>query len=77
MDLGLCISARIVERHDGAISEPERKYGIHGFPTKILIDPSGKIIGRYHSATEAEATELDQTLAKIFNGFLVFAEEGS
>jgi len=42
------------------------KYGISSLPTKILIDPSGKIIGRYDHGTEEEAAALDQQLAAAF-----------
>ena len=38
------------------------KFGIHSLPTKILIDPKGKIIGRY---SEDEGP-LDEMLKKIF-----------
>jgi thiol-disulfide isomerase/thioredoxin len=38
-------------------------YGVHYFPTKILIDPSGKIIGRYGEEQEP----LDKQLAEIFD----------
>ena len=38
------------------------KYGIHTLPTKILIDPAGKIIGRYSEESEP----LDAELKKIF-----------
>ncbi len=41
------------------------KYGIKGLPTKILIDPNGKIIGRYGSDGEDD-NNLDEILAKIF-----------
>lgn len=37
-------------------------FGIHTLPTKILIDPQGKIIGRYSS----EEGPLDEMLASIF-----------
>ncbi|ASZ13261.1 redoxin domain-containing protein [Chitinophaga pendula] len=40
-------------------------YGIHSLPTKILIDPSGKIIGRYGSGGENDAA-MDAKLAEIF-----------
>lgn len=46
--------------HSTDISE---KFGIHVLPTKILIDPHGKIIGRF---TEDEAA-LDEMLKEIFN----------
>lgn len=37
-------------------------YNIHSLPTKILIDPTGKIIGRFDETEEA----LDAQLASIF-----------
>lgn len=40
------------------------KYAIHSFPTKILIDPKGTIIGRY-IGTSNEG-KLDKKLAEIF-----------
>lgn len=47
------------EPYDTDISE---KFGIHTLPTKILIDPNGKIIGRYSS----EEGPLDVKLKEIF-----------
>jgi len=44
------------------ISEP---YGIHTLPTKILIDPQGKIIGRYGGGGEDDAA-MDKKLKEIF-----------
>ena len=41
------------------------KYSIHVFPTKLLIDPSGHIIGRFEG-TSREA-ELDKQLKEIYN----------
>jgi thiol-disulfide isomerase/thioredoxin len=38
------------------------KFGIHSLPTKILIDPDGKIIGRYSE----EEGPLDEMLITIF-----------
>ncbi len=37
-------------------------YNIQAFPTKILLSPTGEILGRW----EGEASELDQMLEKIF-----------
>lgn len=40
-------------------------YGIHTLPTKILIDPQGKIIGRYTGGSEDDAA-MDRKLAEVF-----------
>jgi thiol-disulfide isomerase/thioredoxin len=50
------------EKNDKDISE---KFGIHSLPTKILIDPDGKIIGRYDKGTDEEAAALDKKLAEV------------
>lgn len=47
------------EPNENDISE---KFGIHSLPTKILIDPSGKIIGRYSE----EEGPLDNKLKEVF-----------
>lgn len=47
--------------YDKTFSVSER-FGIHSLPTKILIDPQGKIIGRFGEEEE----ELDKQLAQIF-----------
>ena len=39
-----------------------KAYSIQAFPTKILLSPTGEILGRW----EGEASELDQMLEKIF-----------
>jgi len=41
-------------------------YGIHTLPTKILINPEGKIIGRYGGGGEDDAA-MDRKLAEIFS----------
>jgi len=57
---GLDIKKRLNnELNDQDINE---KFGIHTLPTKILIDPSGMIIGRYGEEDEA----LNKKLKKIF-----------
>jgi len=45
----------------------DEKFGIQSLPTKILIDPSGKIVGRYDKATEEESASLDSKLANEFS----------
>ena len=47
------------EKNENDVSE---KFGIHSLPTKILIDPQGKIIGRYSE----EEGPLDEKLKEIF-----------
>jgi len=42
----------------------DARFGVHVFPTKILIDPAGMIIGRYTGTEDTEA--LDQKLAEVF-----------
>jgi thiol-disulfide isomerase/thioredoxin len=45
----------------------DKKYGIRILPTKILIDPSGKIIGRFGDNLGSTDEDLDKMLASIFN----------
>jgi len=42
------------------------KYGIHTIPTKILIDPTGKIIGRFGDSYGGSDEDMDKMLASIF-----------
>lgn len=54
---------------EGGFDRSEDKsesYGIHSLPTKILIDPTGKIIGRYGGGGEDDEA-LDKKLAEIFD----------
>ncbi|MDB5087610.1 MAG: hypothetical protein JWR09_1604 [Mucilaginibacter sp.] len=44
-----------------------KKYGIRTLPTKILVDPSGKIIGRFGDNLGGTDEDLDKILASIFN----------
>ena len=41
-------------------------YGIHTLPTKILVDPSGKIVGRFGDSIGGSEEELDTMLASIY-----------
>ena len=43
------------------------KYGIHAIPVKIIIDPAGKIIGRYGDNLGGTEEDMDKLLASIFN----------
>jgi len=49
--------------HHILLDDLDKKYNITSYPTKILIDKNGKIIGRYGSEEE----ELDKMLSKIFD----------
>lgn len=44
----------------------DQPYNIGSIPTKILVDPSGKIIGRYGDASGGTEEDLDAMLAKIY-----------
>ncbi|MGZ3757498.1 MAG: redoxin domain-containing protein [Mucilaginibacter sp.] len=44
----------------------DTKYGIHSIPTKILIDPSGKIIGRFGDSIGGTDDDMDKMLAGVF-----------
>jgi hypothetical protein len=41
------------------------KFGVTSLPTKILIDPSGVIIGRYDKGTDEEAEAMDKKLKEV------------
>ncbi|MNY67365.1 hypothetical protein D3C86_2049380 [compost metagenome] len=41
------------------------RYGISSLPTKILIDPSGKIIGRYGDRNGGSDQDLDKKLEEL------------
>jgi thiol-disulfide isomerase/thioredoxin len=43
-----------------------QQYGIHTIPTKILIDPKGKIIGRFGDSTGGTDEDMDKMLASVF-----------
>ena len=48
-------------------NDVDKKYGVRTLPTKILIDPSGKIIGRFGDNLGGTDEDLDKMLASIFN----------
>ncbi|MFB9842526.1 TlpA disulfide reductase family protein [Mucilaginibacter ginsenosidivorans] len=52
---------------NGTDNDLADKYSVHYMPTQILIDPSGKIIGRYGDSNNVHADVLlDRQLAMIF-----------
>lgn len=52
------------KNHPNEISDS--RYGISSLPTKILIDPQGKIIGRYGGEGGEEDEAMDKKLEEIF-----------
>jgi thiol-disulfide isomerase/thioredoxin len=52
------------KNHPNEISDS--RYGINSLPTKILIDPTGKIIGRYGGEGGEEEEDMDKKLEEIF-----------
>lgn len=40
------------------------KFGVAGFPTKIIVDPEGKIVGRFVGEDEAIYKKLDEIFSK-------------
>ncbi|MFD2874229.1 redoxin domain-containing protein [Mucilaginibacter ximonensis] len=44
----------------------DQQYGIASIPTKILIDPNGKIIGRYGDSYGGTEEDMDKMLTSIF-----------
>ncbi len=59
-----------MEKRMKNIDNPEdisEHYGIHSLPTKILIDPTGKIVGRYGDSIGGTDEDLDKKIASVFN----------
>ncbi len=58
----------------GTENDINEKYAVHFLPTKILIDPDGKIIGRFGDNNNAHANILlDRTLQNIFKDLVAKA----
>lgn len=51
----------------GSKNDINGSYGVRTLPTKILIDPQGKIIGRYGDNLGGTDDDMDKMLASIFN----------
>lgn len=45
----------------------DQQYGIASIPTKILIDPNGKIIGRFGDSYGGTEEDMDKMLASVFD----------
>jgi len=57
----------MIMKHVNNPDDMDEKYGIASIPTKILIDPNGKIIGRYGDSFGGTDADMDKMLASIFN----------
>jgi thiol-disulfide isomerase/thioredoxin len=55
-----------VKKHIANLDDLDELYGIHTIPTKILIDPTGKIIGRFGDSYGGSDEDMDKMLASIF-----------
>lgn len=52
------------EDDDRGRGGPPKQYGVLGYPTTILIDPDGKVVGRFHARDIKSATaEIEKLLA--------------
>ena len=58
------VKIRKGEKNDKEIGD---KFGIHSLPTKIIIDPNGKIVGRYGDNIGGSEDDMDKLLASVFN----------
>lgn len=57
----------MIRKHELNPNDMDEKYGIASIPTKILIDPKGKIIGRYGDSFGGTDEDMDKMLVSIFN----------
>ena len=58
----------MIRKHIPNPDDMDEIYGISTIPTKILIDPTGKIIGRFgDSLGGGDDDDMDKMLASIFN----------
>jgi thiol-disulfide isomerase/thioredoxin len=55
-----------VKKYIANLDDLDELYGIHTIPTKILIDPTGKIIGRFGDSYGGSDEDMDKMLASIF-----------
>lgn len=56
-----------IKKHLPNPGDLDEAYGIASIPTKILIDPNGKIIGRYGDTFGGTEADMDKMLASVFN----------
>ncbi|OCX52560.1 hypothetical protein BEL04_13995 [Mucilaginibacter sp. PPCGB 2223] len=56
----------MIMKHLSNPKDVNEKFGIHTLPTKILIDPSGKIVGRFDDTVSGTDEDMDKMLAGIF-----------
>jgi thiol-disulfide isomerase/thioredoxin len=57
----------MIKKREPNPNDMDEKYGIASIPTKILIDPSGKIIGRFGDSFGGTDDDMDKMLASIFD----------
>ncbi|WP_183572594.1 redoxin domain-containing protein [Mucilaginibacter sp. X5P1] len=57
----------MIMKHIENPNDLDEQYGIASIPTKILIDPSGKIIGRFGDSYGGTEEDMDKMLTSIFD----------
>ena len=57
----------MIMKHIPNPEDLDERYGISSIPTKILIDPSGKIIGRFGDSFGGTDEDMDKMLASVFD----------
>jgi thiol-disulfide isomerase/thioredoxin len=57
----------MIMKHIPNPNDLDQQYGIASIPTKILIDPSGKIIGHYGDSYGGTEADMDKMLTSIFD----------
>ena len=61
------LNMQMIMKHIPNPNDLDEQYGIASIPTKILIDPSGKIIGRYGDSYGGTEEDMDKKLTSIFD----------
>lgn len=60
------LNIQMIMKHINNPDDLDEKYGIASIPTKILIGPDGKILGRYGDSYGGTEEDMDKMLASIF-----------
>ena len=61
------INMDMIMKHIPNPNDLDEQYGIASIPTKILIGPDGKILGRYGDSFGGSEEDMDKMLASIFD----------